>query len=88
MPTDWNKIAKEAADATDEHFAGEIAKLTRLNDEEIRALIEDSGISKENLVVVLKEVRDATKSNQQKAAAIKNVNKGIDLLVSIAGKLL
>ena len=88
MPTDWNKIAREAADATDEHFSGEIAKLTRLQDEEILRLIEESGISKEDLVAVLREVKDGTKSNQQKAGAIRNINKGIDLLVSIAGRLL
>lgn len=88
MPTDWKKLATEAGNATDDHFAGKISSLTRLNDDEIKALIEESGISKKDLVAVLEEIKSTTKSNQQKAKAISSINKGLDLLVSIAGKLL
>ena len=88
MPTDWDAIANEAGQATDAHFQNTISSLTRLNDSEISHLIHDTGISKQDLTAVLKEVKDATKSNNAKANAISNINKGVDLLVSIAEKLL
>jgi hypothetical protein len=59
-----------------------------LNYNEIESLINDTGISKENLTLVLKEVKDDTKSNFAKATAILNINKGVDLLVGIAEKLI
>jgi hypothetical protein len=87
MPTDWNKIAEEAVNATDEKFKNQISSLTRFNDDEIEDLIMSSGISKVDLVAVLKEVKDTNKSNEQKAKAIKNITGGVNLLVGIALKL-
>ena len=88
MPTDWTTIANEAGQATDEHFKNQISSLTRLNDDEIETLINDTGISKQDLVEVLKEVKDASKSNIDKANAIRNIGKGVDVLVGLAVKLL
>jgi hypothetical protein len=88
MPTDWKKIAKETGEATDEHFKDQISGLTRLTNNEIESLITDTGISKTDLTSVLKEVEDATKSNEEKAAAISNINKGVGLLVGIAKKII
>lgn len=88
MPIDWNKIANEAATATDEQFSNQISGLTRLNDEEIQSLIFDTGISKEDLVAVLKEIKNATKSNKSKANSISNIGKGLQVLVAIASKLI
>jgi hypothetical protein len=86
MPTDWNNIANQAGQATDEHFKNQISSLTRLNDQEIESLIIETGISKQDLATVLKEVKDATKSNIAKANAIKNISKGVDVLVNLAAK--
>ncbi len=88
MPIDWKKIAEEAANKTDQEFSNQISSLTRLNDDEIISLISDTGINKQDLTEVLKVVHDATKSNQEKAEAISNIGKGIDLLAAIASKLL
>ncbi len=71
-----------------EHFKNQISSLTSLTDNEIENLITDTGISKKDLASVLKEVADATKSNEAKAAAISNINKGVSLLVGIAKKLI
>jgi hypothetical protein len=86
MSIDWKKIAKEAGTATDEHFKNQISSLTSLNDDEIQNMITETGISKKDLVAVLKEVTNATKKNNTKAAAISKINKGVSLLVSIAKK--
>ena len=88
MPIDWNNIAREAGAAADEHFKNQISSLTRFTDIEIGNLISETGISKTDLTFVLKEVTDATKSNDAKAAAISNINKGVNLLVGIAKKVI
>ena len=88
MPIDWKKIANDAGEATDEHFKNQISSLTSLNDNEIENLITETGISKKDLASVLMEVEDATKSNEEKAVAISNINKGVSLLVGIAKKLI
>jgi hypothetical protein len=88
MAIDWEKLANDTGKETDEHFWDKISGLTRLHANEVESLINDTGISKEDLTAVLKEVKDATKSNLDKATAISNVNKSVDLLVGIAEKLL
>lgn len=86
MPTDWEKIARETREATNEKFRDRISSLTRLTNDEIENLINDTGISQTDLTAVLKEIEDATKSNEAKANAISNINKGVSLLVGIAKK--
>jgi energy-coupling factor transporter ATP-binding protein EcfA2 len=88
MATDWDKIANDAATATDAHFSSLISSLTRLNDDEIENVILETGISKQELASILKEVNDATKSNEAKATAINNIGKGMQTLVAIASKLI
>lgn len=88
MAINWDEIAREVGQETDEYFKNKISSLTRLNDDEIEFLITETGISKEDLATVLKEVKDATKSNEAKASAISNINKGVNLLVGIALKLI
>ncbi|PKP49396.1 MAG: hypothetical protein CVT92_15245 [Bacteroidetes bacterium HGW-Bacteroidetes-1] len=88
MPIDWNQIVTEAANATDEHFANQISSITRFNDTEINQLILDTGISQQDLASTLKEVKDTTKSNESKAIAIGNIEKGVDVLIAIAARLM
>ena len=88
MPVDWKKIAREAREATDEHFKDKISSLTRLTSNEIENLITETGISKTDLTSVLEVVENATKSNEEKATAISKINNGISLLVGIAKKVI
>lgn len=88
MPNKWEELAAGAAEKTDKQFKSEVSSLTRFNDAEIKALIDDSGISKVDLAKVLKEVKDASKDNVAKANAVKEISKGVDVLVSIAKKLI
>jgi hypothetical protein len=88
MPINWDDIANQAASNTDAHFANQISSLTRLNDAEIQHLIFETRISKQDLASVLKEIKDATKSNEAKVDSIKNISGGIEALVSIAGKFI
>lgn len=88
MPNKFEKLAKEAADMADDHFANEFSRLTRLNDADIDAIINESGISKVDLANVLQEVKDATASNEAKANAIRKIDNGVSALVSIAKRLI
>ena len=88
MPNKWDQLAADAASKTNKQFESEISSLTRFNDAEIKKLIHDTGISQKDLAEVLREVKSASKSNLQKANAIKNISKGVDVLVGIASKLI
>lgn len=81
------EIIANAANESDEKFASQITSLSRLNDNEIQELLSD-GISKQDLSSVLIEIKDATKSNNAKAIAIKNIQGGVETLISIAGKFI
>ena len=67
---------------TKAELADEIAKKTVLSSEEVRKLL--NGIDKETLARTIAEITAATKSNNQKAAAIKNIQGGVEALVKIA----
>jgi len=88
MSNKWKKIAEEAGRKTDEQFAQEISSLTRVNDEEILEIIDRNNISKTDLAEVLTILKDATKSNEEKAKAITNIGKGVDAIVDIVIRLL
>ena len=80
-------IAKAKTD-TDNKFKNKVSSLTTLTNQEIDKLLNSTGIKKENFAAVLKEINDATKSNEDKVKAITNISKGVSLLVGIAQKLL
>lgn len=88
MPSKWDKIATEAAEATKAEFATKISSLSSLTDSEINAIINASGISKEDFANLLHVVKDASGSNRTKAAAIGNINKGVGALIEIVKRLL
>ncbi|NNV54948.1 hypothetical protein [Limnovirga soli] len=88
MAYKFDVFAKAAAKMADDKFTIQFSSLTSLNDDEVEAIIKDSGISKADLAKVLAEVKDATNNNQAKAAAINKINGGISALVGIAAKFL
>lgn len=90
MPQDinWDQIINNAAQKTDQQFSSEISSLSRLNDQEINSIVNDSGISQKDLANVIKALTDATLSNQNKANAIANITGGVKALVGIAEKFI
>jgi len=87
MSINWDDIADGAAGAADKHFSDRMAELTRLEADEIDKLIFESGISRDNLTRVIEAVKDASVSNEAKAAAIGSIHKGVDALIAIAGRI-
>ena len=88
MPNKFDKLAKQAAEMADEEFKIEFSRLTRLNDDEIEKIIDETGISKRDLADVLSKIKDSTASNESKAKAIQNINNGVSALVGIVRKLI
>lgn len=85
--TDWGKIAKETGQAVDDHSKSPMDLLTTLGSADLDKLILETGISHQDLTAVLNVVKDATKSNEQKAQAIANISKGVDVIKYLAGLL-
>lgn len=84
---DWDNLAEQAGKQTDSQFQATIASLTRLNITEVDQFIQESKISNENAIKVLKEINAAAASNTAKADAIANINNGVNFLVSMASKI-
>lgn len=84
---DWDALANQAAQQTDSQLSDELAKLTSLNTTEITNFISESNISNANAVKVLKEINNATNSNNQKATAIASIDNGVGFLVSLVSKV-
>jgi len=87
MDSTWEEIRKKAKKQTDDAFASKVSSLTRLTDEEIKA-ITPKALDKERLATLLGIVADATKSNNEKAEAIRNTNGLAEIVVPLLLKLL
>ena len=79
---DWKSIIEAAAKQTDVELASQISSLSRLTDAEI-AKIAPERPDKERLVQLLTIVADATKSNTEKAVAVRNTAGFAELAVSV-----
>lgn len=87
MDSTWEEIRKKAKKQTDDTFASKVSSLTRLTDEEIKE-ITPNALDKERLATLLGIVADATKSNNEKAEAIRNINGLAEIAVPLLLKLL
>ncbi|MBI5749604.1 MAG: hypothetical protein HZA00_10815 [Nitrospinae bacterium] len=83
----WEEILREAGQETDDEFASKISSLTRLTDDEIKAITPNPG-DKEKLAELMKIVSDATRNNIQKADAIRNTKGLAEIAVALLGKLI
>jgi len=87
MDSTWEEIRKKAKKQTDDTFASKVSSLTRLTDDEIKE-ITPNALDKERLATLLGIVADATKSNNEKAEAIRNINGLAEIAVPLLLKLL
>ncbi|WP_159949703.1 hypothetical protein [Polaribacter septentrionalilitoris] len=84
---DWNALAEKAATQTDSEFKNQLAGLTSLKTSEIDTFISESNITNTDALSVLKEINNATLSNDQKANAIANIQNGVGFLVKLVSKV-
>lgn len=78
----WKRILAEAKEKTDREFAEEASSLTRLTAEEIKKIVPQP-LDREKLAKLMSIVKDATKSNEEKANAIRNIEGLAEIAVSL-----
>lgn len=83
MGNKYDAFAERAAAMTDDEFRNKFASLTRLNMKDLENIIKDTGISQQDLATLLKEVKSASTTNENKAVAISNINKGVTTLIAL-----
>ena len=83
MGNKYDVYADRAAAMTDAEFKNKFATLTRLNMQDLEKVIKETGISQQDLAELLKEVKSASTSNEKKAMAISNSNKGVTTLIAL-----
>lgn len=87
MTKSLQELADEAKDITDQQLSSQISSLTRLTQDEIDS-IAPAPLDKENLQKLIGIIKDSTKSNEQKAEAIKTIDQHLSLLISIVSKFI
>lgn len=83
MGNKYEAFAERAAVMTDAEFRNKFATLTRLNMIDLEKIIKETGISQQDMAELLKEVKNASNSNEKKAAAISHINGGVTTLVAM-----
>lgn len=86
MPKTWEEILKDAQTQTDSQLASDISSLSRLSDDEINE-IAPQAIDKAKLTALMQTIADATKSNKEKAEAIKNIQGFAEMAVAVLKKV-
>lgn len=82
----WEEIRRKAKEKTDKEFASAASSLTRLTEEEIKE-ITPQPLDKEKLAESMSIVKDKTKSNEEKAQAIRNIEGLTIIAVKLLAKL-
>lgn len=85
-PAIWERIRKSAKRKTDKNFATEASSLTRLTNEEILE-IAPTPVDREKFAELMTVVKDAAKSNQAKAQALRNIQGLAEIAVSLIAKV-
>jgi predicted transcriptional regulator len=88
MTPDFKKLAKEAAADTNKEFANRIAALTNINAKDLQKIIEQNNIDQKDFTKLIEVVKNKSLDNEQKAVAIQNINKGLETVVALVGKLI
>ena len=84
---EWQALRDKARGIATDEYCTEASSIIRLTKEEITSIIEESEVDKEKLSELIIVVNDASKSNKQKAEAIRNITGLAEVAVSLIGKL-
>jgi chorismate mutase len=84
---EWVALRAKANQLANDQFASEASDIATLTKKQVSEIIAESGINKETLANLMAVVSDVTKTNQQKAQAIRNINGFAEVAVSLIGKL-
>lgn len=88
MTIDYKKLAKEAATATNKEYADQIALLTNFKSADIQKIIQQNDIYKEDFLKLIDIIKNNTLDNEKKATAIREINRGLETIISLVSKLI
>ncbi|MCA6438319.1 MAG: hypothetical protein ACRCSM_02125 [Sediminibacterium sp.] len=88
MTIDYKKLAKEAATATNKEYADQIALLTNFKSADIQKIIQQNDIDKEDFLKLIDIIKNNTLDNEKKATAIREINRGLETIISLVSKLI
>jgi len=88
MTIDYKKLAKEAATATNKEYADQIALLTNFKSADIQKIIQQNDIDKEDFLKLIDIIKNNTFDNEKKATAIREINRGLETIISLVSKLI
>ncbi len=83
----WEEIRRKAREKTEKEFASLAASLTRLTEEEIKE-IAPQRIDQDRLAHFMAIVKDGTRSNEEKAQAIRDTEGLVVIAVKLLAKLI
>lgn len=84
---EWAALRTKANQIANDQFASEASDIVSLTKKQVSEVLAEAAVSKETLAHLMELVSDATKSNQQKAQAIKNINGFAEIAASLISKL-
>ncbi|MBR7791027.1 hypothetical protein KDM87_00340 [Undibacterium sp. FT147W] len=84
---EWAALRAKANQLANDQFASEASDIARLTRQQVSDIIAEAAVGKETLASLMVLVSDVTKTNQQKAQAIKNINGFAEIAASLIAKL-
>ena len=84
---EWVALRAKANQIANDQFASEASDIASITKRQILEIIAEAAVNKETIADLMATVSDATKTNQQKAQAIKNINGFAEVAAALIGKL-
>ena len=88
MNNQWQKKAKQAQKETDAEMANQIVQLSSIKQKDIDQLLAENKMDAAEFDLLIRLIKDQTKSNNDKIKALSNIQNGLELLIGLAGKLI
>jgi hypothetical protein len=84
---EWAALRAKANIIANDQFASEASDIASLTKKQVTDILDEAAVNKETLANLMVLVSDPTKTNQQKAQAIKNINGFAEVAASLIAKL-
>ena len=88
MNNQWQKKAKQAQKETDAEMANQIVQLSSIKQKDIDQLLAENKMDAAEFDLLIRLIKDQTKSNNDKIKALSNMQNGLEVLVGLVGKLI
>jgi len=84
----WEELHKKAKEMSKKQYSSQVSDLSSLTQKEVNSIIKESQVDKDKLSELIKIINDSSKSNKQKAKAIKTTKDLAEVAVALIGKLI